>query len=159
MRFRRIPRRGFVTRLAVIALAIALLADPVMSGLGQINLFDPLSHFETTDPPALPPERLAHILHGDARGGGHLHGTGKPCKSEFPASWNPQKIENVILETAANDNLAWKRESNGYETANVRVEDISLRLVVDPEKNEIITAYPTNVPRNPCPAPANDNRE
>ena len=29
-------------------------------------------------------ERQTHILYGDASGGGHLYGVGRPCKSEFP---------------------------------------------------------------------------
>ena len=33
-------------------------------------------------------ERAAHILDGDAIGGGHRHGTGVPGKTEFPASWD-----------------------------------------------------------------------
>ena len=33
------------------------------------------------------PERAKHILDGDSHGGGHRHGTGKPGKTEFPASW------------------------------------------------------------------------
>jgi hypothetical protein len=31
----------------------------------------------------LPPERAGHILDGDAWGGGHRHGTGRPGKTEF----------------------------------------------------------------------------
>jgi hypothetical protein len=34
-------------------------------------------------------ERAAHILDGDATGGGHRHGTGVPGKTESPASQKP----------------------------------------------------------------------
>ena len=38
-------------------------------------------------------ERTTHILDGDADGGGgHRHGVGKPGKTEFPASWDDEKI-------------------------------------------------------------------
>ena len=43
------------------------------------------------------PERATHILDGDATGGGHRHGTGRPGKTEFPVGWTDQKIiENVV---------------------------------------------------------------
>ena len=32
----------------------------------------------------IPPERAMHILDGDATGGGHRYGAGKPGKTEFP---------------------------------------------------------------------------
>ena len=40
------------------------------------------------------PERTTHILDGDETGGGggHRHGVGKPGKTEFPASWDDEKI-------------------------------------------------------------------
>jgi len=47
------------------------------------------------------PERTAHILDGDpARGGGHRSGTGKPGKTEFPASWDDEKIMGHVLDVA-----------------------------------------------------------
>jgi hypothetical protein len=33
-----------------------------------------------------------HILDGDATGGGHRHGTGKPGETEFPSSWTDDQI-------------------------------------------------------------------
>lgn len=47
------------------------------------------------------PERATHILDGEADGGGgHRHGTGKPGKTEFPASWDDKKILNNVLDVA-----------------------------------------------------------
>ena len=46
------------------------------------------------------PERATHILGGDATGGGHRHGTGKPGKTEFPASWNDGKVIGTVLDVA-----------------------------------------------------------
>jgi hypothetical protein len=46
------------------------------------------------------PERSAHILDGDAFSGGHRHGTGKPGKTEFPASWADEKILGNSLDVA-----------------------------------------------------------
>lgn len=80
----------------------------------------------------------------------------KPCKSEFPAYWNDRKIIDTINKIAANDNTNWKTQDNGYLVTDTKIENLKIRVVMNPEKPEIITAYPTNVPRNPCRA-ANDN--
>jgi len=45
--------------------------------------------------------RETHILDGDAYGGGHRHGTGRPGKTEFPASWSDEKIISVLLDVAS----------------------------------------------------------
>jgi hypothetical protein len=45
-------------------------------------------------------ERALHILDGDARGGGHRHGTGRPGKTEFPADWDDAKILGAIRDVA-----------------------------------------------------------
>jgi hypothetical protein len=42
------------------------------------------------------PERRTHILDGDAYGGGHRHGTGRPGKTEFPATWDDETIIDKI---------------------------------------------------------------
>lgn len=99
--------------------------------------------------------RITHILYGDETGGGHLHGTGTPCKSEFPADWNEEKIIQTTKSIAANDNLNWRQEQNGYFVTEDMTDGVNVRVVLDPQRSYIITAYPTNVPRNPCPA--NDN--
>lgn len=46
------------------------------------------------------PDRSTHILDGDEYGGGHRHGTGKPGKTEFPASWDDQKVVDTALHVA-----------------------------------------------------------
>ncbi len=106
-----------------------------------------------------------HILYGNAKGGGHKFGVGKPCKSEFPKNWDDAKITSTVERIAANDNLNWKRGDNGYYVVDDMVENVKVRVVVSGDKNTIITAYPLNGKRNPCvgkekelpPAPANDN--
>lgn len=102
-------------------------------------------------------KRIRHILYGDGTGGGHRHGANKPCKSEFPASWSDQKIIETVKKIAANDNTNWTMQDNGYLVSDTRIENLKIRVVLDPEEPEIITAYPTNVRRNPC-TPANDNK-
>ena len=107
------------------------------------------------DASLISPKRRAHILYGDATGGGHLYGTGKACKSEFPKNWNEDTIIKEIKLIAANDNLNWKKQNNGYYVAEQQVGTVNVRVIKGRQNKQIITAYPTNTPRNPCPA--NDN--
>ncbi len=93
-----------------------------------------------------------HILYGDHNGGGHKHGVGKPCKSEFPESWDDQKIINIVKKIAANDNLNWEQQNNGYYVSEQNEGNIRVRVVMGDQRENIITAYPVNVKRNPCPA-------
>ena len=103
----------------------------------------------------IPPERRVHILYGDATGGGHKFGAGKPCKSEFPKHWDEKTIIKEVELIAANDNLNWEQQRNGYYVTEQKVGTVKLRVVKDRDNKQVITAYPTNMPRNPCPA--NDN--
>ena len=100
-------------------------------------------------------QRQIHILYGDDTGGGHLYGANKPCKSEFPQSWSEEKIIEEISLIAANDNLDWEQQRNGYHVAETNVGAVEVRVVKDKNNKQVITAYPINAPRNPCPA--NDN--
>lgn len=92
-----------------------------------------------------------HILYGDRNGGGHKYGIGKPCKSEFPQSWNDKKIITIVKKIAANDNLDWEQQNNGYYVSEQNEGNIRVRVVMGDQKQNIITAYPVNVKRNPCP--------
>ena len=99
-----------------------------------------------------------HILYGDRSGGGHKFGIGKPCKSEFPQEWDEQEIIQAVEHIAANDNIDWHKQKNGYFITNQKYEKLQIRVVMSADKTEVITAYPTNVQRNYCPPkPANDN--
>ncbi|GJL84705.1 MAG: hypothetical protein DHS20C02_04800 [Micavibrio sp.] len=106
--------------------------------------------------PTISPERRIHILYGDKTGGGHKFGSNKPCKSEFPQDWDENEILETVRLIAANDNADWRQEDNGYFVTEKTENDVKVRVVLGPDKQRVITAYPTNLPRNPCPA--NDNR-
>lgn len=105
--------------------------------------------------------REIHILYGDSRGGGHLHGVGKPCKTEFPKEWDKTKVISTVKQIAANDNLSWEQQTNGYFVTQQTVDDVRVRVVLDREMDDIVTAYPLNGTKNPCHInkqnPANDN--
>ena len=138
-------------RLALLALAVgALLA-------GKFGAPPTATVQNDATTPHLSPQRLTHILYGDQSGGGHLYGQNAPCKSEFPQSWDAQKIETIVTKTAANDNLNWQQGRNGNWVAEDTIDGLRIKIVLDDERDDIITAYPTNVKRNPCNKPANDN--
>ncbi len=101
---------------------------------------------------AITPERRTHILYGDATGGGHLYGTNTPCKSEFPKHWGEDTIIKEVELIAANDNLNWEQQRNGYYVTEQNVGTVKVRVVKGRENKQVITAYPTNTKRNPCPA-------
>jgi hypothetical protein len=146
--------RLFFSLLAVCGIAAFLLiSSGSLSGHGPVRT-DSASLFEGT--PRLSEDRRVHILYGDDYGGGHHHSANKPCKSEFPESWDERKIIKTVQQLAANDNAPWRQEDNGYYVAEHPYEDLKIRVVLDREADDIVTAYPVNVKRNPCEA-ANDN--
>lgn len=130
-----------------------LLAAPIVISYlhYDLGLFQTAPSSYTSEAPVLTHEAKQHLLYGDGSGGGHRHSVGTPCKTEFPSYWDEDKILNTVTMIAANDNLNWRRESNGYDVAEERVDSVEVRVVIDPQRNEIVTAYPTNLPRNPCP--------
>ncbi|MEZ5813412.1 MAG: EndoU domain-containing protein [Alphaproteobacteria bacterium] len=97
-------------------------------------------------------KRAQHILYGDGESGGHKHGVGTPCKSEFPEDWDDEKIIRVTKKIAANDNLPWEQQDNGYYVSEYLDDGVKVRVVLGEQKQRVITSYPTNVTRNPCPA-------
>ena len=94
--------------------------------------------------------RTQHILNGDGPGsGGHLW-PGAAGKTPFPASWSATRIMNSISDIAT-DPTAWQNAvTQGSRTILTGTEDgVDIRVVVDTQTGEIITGYPTNLPRNP----------
>jgi RHS repeat-associated protein len=93
------------------------------------------------------PQRQVHILDGDATGGGHRAGTGLPGKSEFPASWSDQKILHDISDIATDPNARQVSDNGRVRVVEGTRDGLNIEVVV--RNGQIITAYPTNVPRNP----------
>lgn len=94
--------------------------------------------------------RTQHILEGDGPGsGGHLW-PGAAGKTPFPASWSSTRIMNTISDIAT-DPAAWQNAvTQGSRTILTgSVHGVDVRVVVDSQTGEIITGYPTNLPRNP----------
>jgi len=99
------------------------------------------------------PERTVHVLDGDATGGGHRHGTGKPGKTEFPASWDDEKIVDNVLDVGRKPDKPPVRQDRkdtwlcSGTRANVEVS------VVVAHSGEVVTSWPEEggpgVVRNP----------
>lgn len=130
------------------AFAVLLLIASLFGGYSLIDTTPP--ELQQTSYAASIKADWDHILYGDETGGGHLHGTGIPCKSEFPEDWSVDKIQDVIPRMAANDNANWRQEDNGYFVSEQRSEDLKIRIVLNENRSEIVTSYPLNVQRNPC---------
>lgn len=159
-------RDRFLRRLFIIAAVVTIGLPWLTGGLSNINPIDPLSMLRPAataqtavndNTPRIPDDRATHILYGDRSGGGHLHGMNKPCKSEFPPGWDAQTVLKKVQTAAANDNADWQKQQNGYYVAEVPVDGVNIRVVLNGAQDTVITAYPVGVRRNPCPA-ANDNR-
>lgn len=102
--------------------------------------------------PEISEKAEAHILHGDKKGGGHLYGSANPCKSKFPKDWDEADVLSNVRKVAANDNLKWQKEKNGYYTATDKVDGVKIRVVLDKERDDVVTAYPVTPSANRCGA-------
>ena len=98
-------------------------------------------------------ERARHILDGDATGGGHRHGTGRPGKTEFPANWTDQKIsENVIDVARYPDTAPISQAWNGRWLTRGTRDDVSIAVIVQGELTIELAATlaARNVPVTPA---------
>ena len=99
------------------------------------------------------PERTVHVLEGDATGGGHRHGTGKPGKTEFPAKWNDEKIIDNALDVARKpDKPPVRQDRNDTWLCSGTRANVEVSVVVA-RSGEIVTGWPEEggpgVVRNP----------
>jgi hypothetical protein len=93
---------------------------------------------------------IKHILEGDATGGGHRFGTGIPGKSEFPSTWDDDKILREIADVLTDPVLNWSNpDRRGYITVSGVRDGVEIKVVYDTINRRIVTGYPTNTPRNP----------
>lgn len=100
----------------------------------------------------LTPTRIAHILDGDATGGGHGPGRNISGKSEFPRPLTDDEIVSGIV-TIANDPASFPGGVIPARGPRMRLQG-SIRgtatiVIVDPASREIATAYPYGIVRNP----------
>lgn len=93
-------------------------------------------------------QRREHILDGDATGGGHRPGTGKPGKSEFPQGWSDDKIMHEISDIATDPNYISRVGRGGRKITDGNRNGVDIRVVQE-SNGDIVSGFPTNVPRNP----------
>jgi hypothetical protein len=93
------------------------------------------------------PGRTEHILNGDATGGGHMW-PGAPGKTPFPEDWSGAKIMHEASDVATDPNSTVLSRGGGRTVLTGTRDGVDIRVVVDYNNNDIITAYPTNLPRN-----------
>ena len=90
------------------------------------------------------PERTTHLLDGNADGsGGHRHGIGNPGKTEFPASWNDEKIIDALLDVARQpDHPPRHQEWNDRWVARGTRDDVEVVAVIARD-GRIWSGWPT----------------
>ncbi len=88
-------------------------------------------------------ERRMHILDGDPNGGGgHRHGVGNPGKTEFPATWNDEKIIDAVLDVARRpDQPPIRQEWNHRWVARGMRDQVGIVVVIAPD-GRIWTGWP-----------------
>jgi filamentous hemagglutinin len=95
------------------------------------------------------PDRTSHILAGDSTGGGHQW-PGGPGKSVFPENWSASKIMNTVSDIATDPSISETVQASGRIVKNGSRDGIDIRVIIEPASKGggIVTAFPTNVPRN-----------
>lgn len=93
-------------------------------------------------------QRRAHILDGDATGGGHGAGRGVSGKSEFPSGWSDDRVMHEISDVATDPNSVRTHGRGGRTVVEGTRDGVGIRVILGRD-GEIITGFPTNVGRNP----------
>ncbi|MEV5538346.1 WXG100 family type VII secretion target [Saccharopolyspora shandongensis] len=92
-------------------------------------------------------ERATHILDGDpppGRGGGHMHGIGKPGKTEFPPGWDGPRILGHVQDIARNPDQPPEKKRDRWEIYGSR-DGVRIKVVLEAD-GEVVTAYPVSGP-------------
>jgi hypothetical protein len=91
--------------------------------------------------------RTTHILEGDATGGGHLW-PGLAGKTPFQESWSAAEVMNAISDVAT-DPASSRVVQGGATIVNGTREGVDIQVIVNNSTDQIVSGYPTNLPRNP----------
>jgi filamentous hemagglutinin len=60
------------------------------------------------------------------------------------------KILDAVSDVATDPKVVWsKPDHRGYITGTKTIDGIDVKVVFDTKNGRIVSAYPTNVPRNP----------
>jgi hypothetical protein len=100
----------------------------------------------------IPDDRRKHILDGDGGPrprGGHGPGRGIPGKSEFPPHWSDDRVIDEI-KSVADDPASLRAPGDlGRTTAKGTRDGVDIEVIIGRDGKTVVTAYPTNTPRNP----------
>ena len=111
--------------------------------------------------PDISPQREKHILDGDETGGGHGHGRGIPGKSEFPEGWSDDDILASIEDVTSNPSSKWEQLTGKPGATHTRKGEpvrwsaegtrngLKIRVIVEPDGEGVISAYPPDIKPNP----------
>ncbi|MGP4019788.1 WXG100 family type VII secretion target [Saccharopolyspora sp. 5N708] len=93
-------------------------------------------------------DRATHMLDGDPppkTAGGHLAGTGKPGKTEFPPGWSRTDILNRVQDVAKDPDSPPVLQPNGrWKAVGVR-DGVFIEVVLD-GNGSVVTGYPKSGP-------------
>ena len=89
------------------------------------------------------PDRRTHILDGEPDGGGgHRHGTGKPGKTEFPASWDDEKVIDTIVDVARRPDMPPQHQQrNDRLVLRGTRDDVEIVVIIERD-GRIWTSWP-----------------
>jgi len=99
------------------------------------------------------PQRTAHILQGDASGGGHLW-PGAPGKTPFPETWSGEQIMQNVSDVATDPSLSWVQQTGKAGSWFTKAGDparfsvtgvkdgVTIKVILEPAGEGIITAHP-----------------
>ncbi|MGH3646169.1 MAG: EndoU domain-containing protein [Micromonosporaceae bacterium] len=85
----------------------------------------------------------------DETSGGHLHGLGRPDKSEFPQDWDEDKIAHEVKSVAGNPDMV-NEWPDRWVATGIR-DGVTIEVYVRPD-GRIATGFPVDGPgigRNP----------
>jgi hypothetical protein len=122
--------------------SLSISPKPAVIGQDVSSALDIHQEFKLT------PKRKTHILYGDGTGGGHKFGTGIPGKTEFPESWNEDKIITTVIRIANDSQLPMRPSGRRYWLRMGEEDGLQIRVVLNRENGEIVTGYPVMNRRN-----------
>jgi hypothetical protein len=87
------------------------------------------------------------LMRGMRTGGGHLW-PGLAGKTPFPESWSAAEVMNAISDVAT-DPASSRVVQGGATIVNGTREGVDIQVIVNNSTDQIVSGYPTNLPRNP----------
>jgi hypothetical protein len=105
-------------------------------------------------PSIIEPDRAIHILTGDGPGSGGHQWPGEPGKTPFPQSWDADRILGNVSDVATDPASVVQPVGRGRVAVTGTRDGVEIRVILERPNHaanpgRVVTAYPTNLPRNP----------